>query len=73
MMNPNRTFELIKPFLALVLVLFVIHLLYNFIMDDNDDNDFSITITYDCHAVLENRNYYSGQIIDMCEELRRSL
>jgi hypothetical protein len=73
MITPNRTAELIKPLLAFFIVLFLLHMVYDMIMRDEDDDSFSITITYDCKAVLENRNYYSGQIVDMCEELRRSL
>jgi hypothetical protein len=71
-MNPNRTSELIKPLLAFVFLIFVLHMVYDMVMRDEDDS-FSVTITYDCRAVLENRNYYSGQIVDLCEELRRSL
>ena len=72
MMNPNRTSELIKPILIVIMAFFILHLIYSWIMSEDDDG-FSVTITYDCRAVLENRNYYAGQIVDMCEELRRSL
>jgi hypothetical protein len=71
-MTPNHTAEIIKPILIVFLSLFILHFIYSIIMRDDDDS-FSVTITYDCRAVLENRNYYSGQIVDMCEELRRSL
>lgn len=72
-MNPNRTAELIKPLLVLFLVIFLLHMVYDMIMRDDEDDSFSITVTYNCKAVLDNRNYYPGQVVDMCEELRRSL
>jgi hypothetical protein len=72
-MNPNRTVELMKPFLALMVLIFVLHFIYNMIMSDDEDDGFSITVTYNCKPVLANRNYYPGQVVDMCEELRRSL
>lgn len=71
-MSPNRTLELIKPILVLFAIIFVLQIAYRAIFNDDEDDEFSITITYDCHAVLENRNYYSGQLVDMCEELRRT-
>jgi len=73
MINPNRTAELIKPLLVLFLVIFLLHMVYDMIMREDEDDSFSVTVTYNCKPVLQNRNYYPGQVVDMCEELRRSL
>jgi hypothetical protein len=73
MINPNRTAELIKPLLAFVVIIFLLRFTYSLIMREDEDDEFSVTVTYNCRAVLENRNYYPGQVVDMCEELRRSL
>jgi hypothetical protein len=73
MINPNRTAELIKPILILTTIIFLLHLAYTIFIREDEDDDFSVTVTYNCKPVLENRNYYPGQVVDMCEELRRSL
>ena len=73
MINPNRTAELIKPILAFIAIVFLLHFVYSILIREDEDDEFSITVTYNCKVVLENRNYYPGQVVDMCEELRRSL
>ena len=69
-MSPNRLAELIKPFLVLISVLFVLVFVYGVLTGDHDDNDFSVTVVYDCNTVLANKNDYSNSLVDTCERLK---
>ena len=70
MISPNRQSELLKPFLVIFLVIFVCVQIYHFLFDEEEDDDFSVTVTYDCKLVLENRNAYPDRVITLCEQLR---
>jgi len=71
-MGPNRIVELIKPFLILSLVLFLVVFFYGVVTKDDYDNDFTVTVTYDCTIVLANRNDYTNSLVDTCERLREN-
>ena len=73
MLNPNRTSELFKPFLVVLITLFVGVQIYNMIFGEEEDDEFSVTVTYDCRLVLDNRNNYPDRVITLCEQLRDSL
>lgn len=72
MLSPNRTSELLKPFLVILFVTFVIVQLYNIFFVEEEDDEFSVTITYDCKMALENRNIYPERVVVLCEQLRES-
>lgn len=73
MLNPNRASELLKPFLVVSISIFMAVQLYNILFLEEEDDEFSITVTYDCKTVLDNRNNYPDRVITLCEQLRDSL
>ena len=73
MLSPNRASELLKPFLVIFICIFMAIQLYNILFLEDEDDDFSVTVTYDCRIVLDNRNNYPDRVIALCEQLRESL
>jgi len=71
-MSPHRMSDLMRPVLLVMLMLFGVVLIYGFLTKDDDDNDFSVTVTYDCNIVLDKKSDYPGAIVDMCEQLQRN-
>ena len=70
MITPARLSALMQPVLVLMLGLCVLLFIYGIMSNaDYEDDDFSITITYDCEKVLTDRDYPS-QIVKECLELR---
>ena len=69
-MNPNRVLSLIQPFVNGLLIIFLIGLAYGWLSsDDYDDDEFTVTITYDCKKVLTDRDYPT-EVLQECLELR---
>lgn len=69
-MSPHRISTLMQPFLNVLLMVFVIVFVYGWLSDDDyADDDFSVTITYDCNRVLTERNY-PAEVLSECLELR---
>lgn len=69
-MNPNRISLQMQPFLNALLAVFVIVFLYGWLSnDDYEDDEFSVTITYDCKRVLTDRDYPT-EVLSECLELR---
>ena len=72
-MSPHRISTLMQPFLNVLLGLFIIGFLVSWLQgDEYEDDDFSVTITYDCNRVLTERNYPT-EVISECLELRDEL
>lgn len=69
-MNPNRVLSLIQPFVNGLLIIFLIGLAYGWLSsDDYEDDEFTVTITYDCKKVLTDRDYPT-EVLQECLELR---
>ena len=69
-MNPNRLLTVFQPVLNVLLVVFLITLVYGWLSnDDYEDDDFTVTITYDCQRVLTERDYPT-EVLQECLELR---
>ncbi len=69
-MNPNRLVSLMQPFINVLLVIFLIGLAYGWLSnDDYEDDEFAVTITYDCKHVLTERDYPT-EVLQECLELR---
>lgn len=69
-MNPHRLSSQIQPVLNVLLMVFVIVFFYGWLSsDDYEDDDFTVTITYECSRVLTERNYPT-EVISECLELR---
>jgi hypothetical protein len=71
-MDPHKIADLLRPLIVIMLPIFFIILIYGFLTKDDIDDGFSVTVTYDCHIVLEQKNNYPDNIVDMCEQLRRN-
>lgn len=72
-MTPNRILTNMQPFMNVLLMIFVIVFLYGWLSnEDYDDNDFTVTITYDCKRVLTDRDY-PAEVLSECLELRDEL
>ena len=69
-MNPLRAFSLMQPVVVLLLGIFVLVFIWGWMSnDDYEDDEFSVTITYDCERVLNERNY-PAEVLAECLELR---
>ncbi len=69
-MSPSRAFSLVQPVMVLLLGTFVLVFIWGWMSnDDYEDDEFSVTITYDCERVLNERNY-PAEVLAECLELR---
>lgn len=69
-MNPNRLSAIMQPFVFILAGVFVVMLVYGFVSnDDYDNDDFTVTFTYDCNQVLTERNY-ANEVLQECLDLR---
>jgi nitrogen fixation-related uncharacterized protein len=69
-MNPSRASSLMQPVVVLLLGTFVLVFIWGWMSnDDYEDDEFSVTITYDCERVLNERNY-PAEVLAECLELR---
>ena len=72
-MSPARIASLTQPFLVVALGLFVLFFIYGWLSsEDYEDDEFTVTITYDCERVLNERNYPS-EVLNECLELRNEI
>ena len=69
-MSPSRASSLMQPVMALLLGTFVLMFIWGWVSnDDYEDDEFSVTITYDCERVLNERNFPT-EVLTECLELR---
>lgn len=69
-MNPLRASSLMQPVMVLLLGTFVLVFIWGWMSnDDYEDDEFSVTITYDCERVLNERNFPT-EVLTECLELR---
>lgn len=78
MISPSRASALLQPVMNVLLVVFIIGSLYTWLHseDDYEDDDFTVTFTYDCNRVLTERNYPSevlGECLELREEIKRRM
>ena len=62
----NNSFQLIK-FSAIILALLLV---YGYMMREDYDDEDSVTFTFSCTAVLNNRSGYPPEVIKACEDMR---
>jgi len=69
-MNPNRLLAVLQPFINVLLVIFLLGFAYGLMSrDEYEDDEFTVTITYDCKQVLTERDYPT-EVLQECLELR---
>ena len=69
-MNPNRLLSVLQPFINALLVIFLVSLAYGWLSkDEYEDDEFTVTLTYDCKQVLLERDYPT-EVLQECLELR---
>lgn len=72
-MNPNRILAVFQPVLTVLLAVFFLVFIYGWLSnDDYEDDDFTVTLTYDCRRVLSDRDYPT-EVLKECLELRDEL
>jgi hypothetical protein len=72
-MNPHKISSLMRPFLEVLAGIFIVGCIVTWISDDSEyDDDFSVTITYDCKRVLTERDYPT-EVISECLDLKNEL
>lgn len=69
MIAPSRMVSFMKPVLTILLIIFFIGFLVTWLSTDEEDDDFSVTITYDCARVLAERGD-PPEVIAECLELQ---
>lgn len=70
MISPLRASAFLQPILVILLGLFGITLVIGWLLSEEyEDDDFSVTITYSCERVLNERNY-PPEVLTECLELR---
>ena len=70
MMTPARAASIAQPIVVMLLGFFVLLFIYGWLSsEDYDDDEFVVTITYDCERVLNERNYPT-EVLNECLELR---
>ena len=72
-MNPRHISSQFRPILGVLIGVFILTLIYGLLSnDDYEDDDFTVTITYDCKRVLTDRDYPT-EVLQECLELRDEL
>jgi hypothetical protein len=69
MISPNRASGFLEPFLKLLVVVFVLHFIYDWFVTDEEDDD-TITVTFRCKQVLAMQNQYPDFVIQQCKQMK---
>ena len=67
----SRINETIKPVAAIVSFVFFLLFTYGYLSNEEYDDEFTVTITYDCEEVLNFKNDYPDQAVKLCQQLQR--
>jgi len=68
MIGPSRANGFLEPFLKILIVVFILHLVYDWIVTDEEEDD-TITVTFRCKQVLGMQGQYPDFVIQQCKEL----
>ena len=69
MISPNRASGFLEPFLKLLVVIFVLHFIYDWLVTDEDEDD-TVTVTFRCKQVLTMQDHYPDFVIQQCKQLK---
>jgi hypothetical protein len=69
MISPNRASGFLEPFLKLLVVVFVLHFIYDWLITDEEEDD-TVTVTFRCKQVLAMQNQYPDFVIQQCKQLK---
>ena len=73
MMNPNRIADILRPVLVVLGCIFILVLIWGWIVnDDDEDDEFTVTITYNCDRVITGRDY-PNEVLSQCLDLRNDI
>lgn len=67
----DRALEVMKPFAAIFGFIIMLSFFYGYFgqQEYDEEDSFSVTITYDCVEVLTSRTEFPAQVLDMCIDL----
>jgi hypothetical protein len=69
MISPNRASGFLEPFLKILIVVFVLHFIYDWFITDEEEDD-TITVTFRCNQVLTMQNQYPDFVIQQCKQMK---
>jgi hypothetical protein len=69
MIGPNRANGFLEPFLKVLVVIFVLHFIYDWLVTDEDEDD-TVTVTFRCKQVLTMQDHYPDFVIQQCKQLK---
>jgi nitrogen fixation-related uncharacterized protein len=73
MIDPNRISDLLRPIVVVLGAIFIIVMLWGWISnDDYEDDEFTVTITYNCDRVITGRDY-PNEVLSQCLDLRNDI
>lgn len=67
--SPNRILSLFKPFVLILVIIFILISIYSFFSREDYDNDDEVTITFNCTQVLGAQNQYPEFVIEQCKRI----
>ena len=70
MLNPNRVSSFLEPILKILIFIFVVNFIYNWLTTDYEEDD-TVTITFRCKQVLDMPDHYPDFVVKQCKELKQ--
>ena len=71
-MSPRYINELLKPLIVVFGVIFLIMILYGFFTNEEyEDDDDTVTVTFNCTQVLSDQTHYQDFIVNECREIKK--
>jgi len=71
-MSPRYINELLKPLMIVFGAIFLLMILYGFFANEEyEDDDDTITVTFNCTQVLSDQTHYQDFIVNECREIKK--
>ena len=68
-MSPSRLSSFVEPILKILIIVFILNFIYNWIVADVDEDD-TVTITFRCKQVLDMQNNYPDFVVQQCKQIK---
>jgi predicted lactoylglutathione lyase len=71
-MSPRYINELLKPLIVVFGAIFLLMVLYGFLTNEEyEDDDDTVTVTFNCTQVLSDQTHYQDFIVNECREIKK--